>query len=236
MKKIKLICIPYAGGSAQVYQKWRGYLNELIEINPIELAGRGKRFSEPVYKDIDEAINDIFKIVRTLICNSEYAIFGHSMGSELAYELLHRIKERGFHNPVHAFFSGRHPPYVQKEKPDLHDAPIDVFLSEIQKNGGTPKELVDNDEFLNVFIPILRADYKILETRGLVSSYSKFDFDISVFSGKLDDEIEYADLEAWRNCTNGKCGIYQFSGGHFFINQNISEVIDIINDTLCRNW
>jgi surfactin synthase thioesterase subunit len=232
MRKIKLICIPYAGGSAQVYKNWNKYLDSTIEIIPIELAGRGKRFLELRYENMEKAVDDVYKMVKPLIQNTEYAVFGHSMGSILTYELLHRIKNDNLCKPMHAFFSGTNPPYAKKITSNIHDAPLDIFVNEIEKLGGTPKTILENKDFLDVFIPILRADYKIIETYNCMNQNSKFDFDISVLNGNKDRDIEDKNLQLWQTCTLGTCRNYKFEGGHFFIQERTEEVVKLVYNIL----
>ncbi|MBB5194977.1 thioesterase II family protein [Anaerocolumna cellulosilytica] len=216
----------------QVYRNWDKYLNNSIQLNSVELSGRGRRFSEPKYENMEEAINDVYNTVSPLIRDSDYAVFGHSMGSVIVYELIHRLKKEGLHNPEHVFFSGLHPPFEKKKKPNFHDAPLEVLIDEIRNLGGTPEELLKNDDFIETFIPIIRADYKILETYDCVHKNTKFEFDISVLSGKQDNDLNDNYLEAWKNCTLGKCSIYKFDGGHFFINEKAEDTVKLINKVL----
>lgn len=232
MRTIKLICIPYAGGSMQVYRSWNKYLENSIQLNSVELAGRGRRFSEPSYENMEAAVNDVYRIVLPLIQNSEYAVFGHSMGGVIAYELIQKLSKEGFHNPEHVFFSGVNPPFEKKYKPNIHDAPLGVFLDEMRDIGGTSEQLLKNDDFIKTFIPIIRADYKILETYDCVHTNTKFEFDISVLGGRRDKDFNDKELEVWKNCTIGKCSIYKFDGGHFFINEKVEDIVKIINKVL----
>lgn len=229
MEKIKLVCIPYAGGSAQIFYKWRKHLNSHIELIPVELTGRGKRFLEPYYSSIQDAVNDIYKIVKPQIQNSNYAIFGHSLGSILAYELIYLLKNNGIHNPIHVFFSGRYPPHIHRHKALIHNSPNEIFKKEIFKLGGTPLELLENDELYEIFMPILRSDYKIVETYNYTKKSCKFDFDISVFSGFKDNEVEQSDLQEWKYYTDKNFKIVMFEGGHFFINEELENVTNAIN-------
>lgn len=66
LMRIKLFCLPYGGGSAYSYLKWKSNLADLIELCPVELAGRGKRFHEPYYSNIDEAVDDVYKQIEML--------------------------------------------------------------------------------------------------------------------------------------------------------------------------
>ena len=91
MKKIKLFCFPYAGGSAAAYNKWRQYLDKHIELRPVELAGRGRRIYDPLYQSIEEAVDDVYQLISPELAKGPYAFFGHSMGGIIAYELAYKI-------------------------------------------------------------------------------------------------------------------------------------------------
>ena len=163
MTKFRLFCLPYAGGSATVYGKWKNNLHSSIALKLIELAGRGKRFAEPFYDSFTSAVEDICSIVKNDLDGAPYAIWGHSMGSILAFELAYKLKETGCEEPIHIFFSGRYPPHILKNKEQsLYELPDKDFLERIFRLGGTPKEMLENRELQDIFTPILRADYKIL--------------------------------------------------------------------------
>ncbi|MCX7922799.1 MAG: thioesterase domain-containing protein [Clostridia bacterium] len=232
MSKIKLFCLPYAGGSAMVYSKWKRFLHNSIELCPIELAGRGKRFNEPFYESFGSAVEDVYNLVKSQIDDSKYAIFGHSMGSWLAYELILKLKESNYPEPVHAFFSGRYPPHIKHREEKIHMLPDDEFMSKILKYGGTPKELAENKELLAIFIPILRADYRILETNDERPEICQLGYGISVLNGIEDAEVTQNDLDEWEKYAGESFNLYEFDGGHFFINDHTQKIVDIINRTL----
>ena len=232
MKKIKLICLPYAGGSGMVYNKWKHLVNPAIQVIPVELAGRGKRFKENFYENFEMAIEDVYKTIRSEVYDSEYAVFGHSMGSILAYELLIKLQLEGFHNPKTAIFSGRFPPYISKASEKLSNA-SDEKLKKVMSNlGGTPKELLLRDDLLEIFIPIIRNDYKIIENYEYKHSSYKFDFDIKVFYGEADDGIIPSDLIRWKESSTRSVDIIKFNGGHFYIHDEIETVVKNINNIL----
>ena len=110
MKKIKLFCFPHSGGSASNFHAWKKYVDtHIIDLHPMELPGRGKRFGEKFCLTMPEAMDDIYKKIKDDISKGPYAFFGHSVGSLLACELAHRIIKNGDNDPVHIFFSGHTP-------------------------------------------------------------------------------------------------------------------------------
>jgi len=155
---MKLFCFPYAGGSSAVFNRWKLYLDSNIEIRAIELAGRGKRIHEALYKDFDTLIDDMLSLITNDLNKTDtYAFFGHSMGAKIAYELTKKILGKGLIGPEHIFFSGRGAPYVMgKDEKEYHKLPDEEFKEEIYNLGGTPKEFFQHPELLEVFLPLLR--------------------------------------------------------------------------------
>jgi medium-chain acyl-[acyl-carrier-protein] hydrolase len=230
MGKIKLFCIPYAGGSAMVYNRWKKYLHRDIELYPIELAGRGKRYNIPFYTSFHDAVDDLFNSIKNNL-DGYYALLGHSMGSWLTLELAYKISELGYNMPIHIFFSGNRAPHLYRKEKILHKLPDDEFKREIFKIGGTPKELFENKELLEYFLPVLRADFKILENYNYKDRDMCLNSDISVFNG-IDDNLTDTEIEGWGKYTKLQFKSYNFNGGHFFINEKVCDVLKVINYVL----
>ena len=215
-----------------VYLPWKKHLHPSIELIPVELSGRGSRFATPFYESFDAAINDIYDLIQKKIENSRYALLGHSMGSWLVYELAYMIAERNQSQPVHLFLSGRYPPYLQKEMKISHDLPEAELKAQLMEMGGTPVELLENDEFLNLFMPVLRADYKILETYQYSPKSYQLGCAITSFTGSQDEIVTIEELQLWQESSSQVCRSYELEGGHFFLHEKTSEIARIINDTL----
>ncbi|MEK3902763.1 thioesterase II family protein [Paenibacillus sp. FSL R7-0179] len=230
MSQITLFCLPHAGASASIYAKWRPFLNASIVLYPVELAGRGKRLNENQYNSLEEAIDDIYIQIKPLL-KSPFALFGHSMGSLLAYELSCKIKQQDGLEPVHLFVSGRKAPQCPSSKRLINLLPDDEFTREIKKLRGTPEEIFQNKELFDFFKPILRADYKMIEeyeppVRDFILSCG-----VSVLNG-TEDNIAIEELTAWKQLTTGEFNITDFEGGHFFIYENVSSIVHQINEVI----
>lgn len=233
MKRIKLFCIPYSGGSAQAYLKWKRYLSNNIELCPVEIAGRGKRICEPLYNSFEEAIEDITSVIVPQIeADNEYAILGHSMGSLLAFETYYKLMERGYHKPVHMFFSGRKAPQNVKDRTAFYRLSDEEFLKTVFIYGGNTEEVMKNEELLKLFLPILRADFKVTETYEHKEKSKKITCDITVINGREDLSILEYDMSEWNYYAGQQCNVKTVQGGHFFVTENCIPVIDIINNVL----
>jgi surfactin synthase thioesterase subunit len=229
MKKIKLFCLPHAGGFAMYYNKWKSHIEKNIEIIPLELSGRGRRMSEDYYNNFDEAINDLLSQVIVELDGSQFAFWGHSMGAMLAYELAHKIMEIKNQEPINLFMSGRYPPHIIKNKKSIHLLCDEDFIEEIIKFGGMPIEVLQDKNLMEVIIPILRADFKIIGSYEYVKRANKFNCDIVALTGNEDNEVKTQSLLQWEEHTNGSCYVHELGGGHFYINNNVGRIINIIN-------
>lgn len=230
---MKLFCFPYAGGSSAIFNRWKSYIGSDIEIRAIELAGRGKRIHEVHYSDFNKVIDDVLAlIIDEIKGGNNYAFFGHSMGAKIAFELAQRIIEKGLPAPRHIFFSGRGAPYVLgKDEKEYHKLPDEEFKKEILNMGGTPKEFFEYPELVDVFLPLLKNDFRLAAREVTGKEINPLPCSITIFIGK-DEELTPEQIDSWKKYTSGDCTVHYFNGGHFFINEKIEEVIDKINKTI----
>jgi surfactin synthase thioesterase subunit len=217
-----------------MYTPWKKLLDPAIQCCPIELAGRGRRYGEQLYGDIEEAIEDVYQIVEQQVGESRFAFFGHSMGALLGYEVIARLWQRRGCAPMHAFFSGRIPPDLPAGE-RLHVLPEKQLGERLLQWGGLSKQLSENKDFLRMFLPIIRADLKAVETysRG-TSAYALLPCALSILFGKEDPFFQAEQVSHWVDFTTQTCDFYTFAGGHFYLLEQRTELIQLINGTLCQ--
>lgn len=226
---MKLFCFPYAGSSSAAYMKWKKKIREGIEIVPVELPGRGAAFRENLCDNMTELIEELFHKMKEDLVQEEYMLYGHSMGSWIVYYLLNRILKEQIRLPERIFVSGKEAPYVRKMDEISYSMEDGEFLEKIYQLGGTPREIMDNKEILDIYVPILKNDYKLIQTCKYEEPIEKYNFDIIIFNG-LQDELMENDLNSWKQYTDKGVYIYNFEGNHFFIHNHTQEILDIISE------
>lgn len=230
--RFNLFCIPYAGGSAAIYNSWNKILDPAIKLCPIELAGRGKRTNEPFSVSIDEAVDDIIDNIKAKLYDLPYAFFGHSLGAMLSYELANKIKLMNMPEPKHVFFSGRGAPHIEDKIPkNFHLMDDDEFKIEVLKLGGTHPDVFENKDLFDFIMPMLKNDFRLASLSSCDRVFDRFDFDITVLIGKS-EELHPEQIAGWKMHTNSLCRIQYFNGGHFFINNESKQITKLINSTL----
>lgn len=227
-----MFCLPYAGGSAAMYNKWYGVCSGHIRLIPVELAGRGRRINEPLYGSVEETVEDVYNIIKGQVRRDQpYILFGHSMGAYLAYQVAQKIRRNGLPLPFHVFFSGRGAPHSRNiSKKIYHTMEMEEFKQEILQLGGTPREFFDHPELVEYLLPVLRNDFRITESVLPSEEIDPLDCDITIFTGKEEDEMEADDIHGWRLHTKSVCHIHYFNGGHFFIIDHTERIVGIINN------
>jgi surfactin synthase thioesterase subunit len=218
-----LFCFPYAGGGASFYRAWAPFAPRSIAICPVQLPGREERFKErPLdrMKDLVDAAADAL----IPFLGHPYALFGHSMGAIICYELAQELLERGVNPPMHLFASGASAPHVARSIPPIYHLPEDRLIEEIASYGVLPKEVMQSRELLDLLVPRFRADFAVTGTYAYADR-PPLSFPITAFGGVDDHVVTPAKVEAWREHTVSRFRCELFPGGHFFLTELGSRVL-----------
>lgn len=230
-KKIKLVCLPYAGGSASAFAPLKKHLTDEIDFQTIEYPGRGCRHQETFYRSIADAAADIAGKIS--LFGGSYAILGHSLGGLIGYETCRLLQTGGAKMPEHLFVSGKQAPHIMIKEKQVHEMPDEDFKREVMELGGTPEEVFQHPELSGYYLPILRADFRISELYRHRESAQLKGLPLTVLGGDR-DVITPLQLAEWKRHTTGDFRVMMFSGGHFFINHNFKAVAAVINQALAE--
>lgn len=216
-----LFCLPFAGGSSYSYREFKRYTDDFVRIAAIDLPGRGRRFPEPLLTSLHDMADDVFGQIRDRL-NGAYAIYGHSLGACIGYLLVKRIIRERCPLPLHLFVSGREGPSMPGKEKDRHLLPQADFIEILKRFEGTTREVLENQEMMELFEPVLRADFQALDTYTYEKS-EPFDVPITVMRGS-DESLMRADALRWQDETTRKISFLEFSGGHFFIFRHAAQI------------
>ncbi len=232
MKSITLICIPFAGGTSFAFRDIHKHLPNYILPICIEFSGHGRRLQEPVMRDIHDMVSDIFHQLPS--CDSsQLAIWGHSMGGTIAYLLARRLWTSGRDLPLQLFVSGSPGPSIPRKEKDVYKLPRHAFVEKVKSYGGVAEEVLAEKDLMDLFLPILRADFQALETYEH-TSHPPLPVPITAMLGSR-EHIVKDDVKAWQRETSLPLRMHQFNGNHFFIFDHIDSIGRIISDTLQKN-
>ncbi len=226
---IQLVMLPFAGASCFSYAALQRLLPREIQTIVWEPPGRGQRVREPLLRTIDAMVDDMLERLGERIRDG-FVVYGHSMGALLAVELARRLPDAGLPAPRHLLCSGREAPSAPRRSPDYHLLPREELVAELRGFGGSPDEILANDELMEFMEPILRADFEA------VAQYSyrprpALDIPISVVTGDVEDILP-EELTGWQNESNFPVRMLNLPGGHFFIFERPQAMCDIIVRTL----
>lgn len=228
--RLRLFCFPYAGAAAIVYRGWIGRLGSGIDVLPVEYPGRGTRRRESLIPRLTALVEVLAEDLRPAL-DRPFALFGHSFGSLVAYELARRLRRRGAAMPLVLFVSGCGAPHTRILKAARHDAPVYTVRERLKELGGTPQEALDNDELMELVLPIVRADFAAIETYRHREE-PPLPCPIRVFAGAADPEVSFERSAAWRNHTAGDFSLALLPGGHFFLHSDEAQLLGLLNRAL----
>lgn len=213
-----LYCMPYAGGGASAYYSWQTALD--FKVCPIQLPGREERISEKAYRSMDEVVPKLVRLIEQQ--DNRYAIFGHSMGAKMAYEVEKGLEQRGRTAEV-VIVSGSLVPHKSEPNP-IHQLSDLEFKRELMRFEGTPKAFAENEELMNWYLPMLKADFTLGETYTAKRKI-RLKCPITAFAGDNDHEANPSELKLWEAYTETSFTSKIFGGSHFFIKESAADVL-----------
>lgn len=225
--KPQIFILHYAGGNSYSFQKLVEKLRPAFEVEAPELPGRGRRINEPLLLNKKDAIADLLRQIREKRSGAPFVVFGHSMGASLGFHIVKELEALG-DAPTCFIASGNPGPNVKDLNQYAH-LPRDQFFSKLREMGGITDELSANEELLEFFEPILRADFALLERKEDAVSF-KIKTPIHAIMGNREEYVQH--IENWRKYTSGNCQHNVLEGNHFFVFDHLDRVRAIIEKAI----
>jgi surfactin synthase thioesterase subunit len=228
--KLRLFCIPYAGGSAQVYRRWPNYLPEAIDACAVQLPGRGNRLHEAPFTRLEPLVDAVLQGIAPHT-NRPFAVFGHSMGALIAFELVRKLETLYNRSPLRLIVSGCRAPHIPSMESQTYDLPEPEFLEYVRKLNGTPREVLEHPELMSLMLPLLRADFAVCQTYKHLPGPPLI-CPITALGGLEDKEVTRDHLSAWSQHTSGSFKLRMFAGGHFFLHSAEPSLVRVLAQDL----
>ncbi|HDJ2894988.1 TPA: thioesterase [Staphylococcus aureus] len=210
----KLFCFSFAGGSATKYYSW---LNEIhnVAVIPIELPGKHARMKEPLELSLNHLIETLAREIANIICPSDkISLYGHSFGALLAFYVTHLLEIKYKKSVNNLIVAGRHSVTFEKERHYYSKQSDTALKKELLRQRATPIEILETKAFQDLFLPMIKNDYKLDEQHKYQGEIIKAD--IIAHVGDEDEDASQKDMLKWKEVTKGKFSLDLFHGSHFF--------------------
>ncbi|MFF8827762.1 thioesterase II family protein [Streptomyces sp. NPDC015131] len=211
----RLVCFPHAGGSPYFFRGWSKALTG-FEVHTVCYPGRAERIAEPPATDLASMAADVAGALLPWLDGRPTTFFGHSMGAIVAYEVVAALEAAG-HAPAHLVASSARAPQLLRPDPDVattwNDESIARTLVEL---GGTDAELLRNPAFVELVMPYIGADFRMLASYG-PGPRTPLRCAVTALVGDRDPRVPADGVAAWRAATRGPFRFRTVPGDHFYL-------------------
>ena len=229
---LRLFCFPFAGGGAGVFRAWAEHLPSEVALVPARLPGRETRLAELPFDSMEPLIEALSDAISPQL-TKPFAFFGHSMGAVIAFELARSLRTRGRPLPAALFVAGARAPQFRRDHVPPPPPSDDELLQELRRLESIPRDLLENQELLQLALPVLRAD-TALYRNYIYREGPPLDCDIRAYGGNDDKRISRSEIESWSEQTTRSFSCAMFPGGHFFIRSHETEFLQALSRDLSR--
>ncbi|MEV5839814.1 alpha/beta fold hydrolase [Nocardia sp. NPDC052112] len=230
----KLVCFPHAGGSAISFGPLAECVGAEYEVLAVQYPGRQDRRREPLVGNISGLVDGLLpELIAAVEGAQDFSLFGHSMGSVVAFEACARLEQKLGVRARVLFASGRRAPSAAQPELRVHLLRDRELCEQLLQFGGTPAALLEDPEFRELILSIVRNDYRAIETYEC-SADAMVSSPIVAMVGDRDPDASLAEIEVWGSHTTGSFFAKSFPGGHFFIDANRQPIGQLIRDHCTR--
>jgi medium-chain acyl-[acyl-carrier-protein] hydrolase len=229
--RLRLFCFAHAGGGGSAYSRWSHELPDDVEVCGVQLPGRETRLRESPVTDPPELIDQLTTDLTPWL-DRDFAFFGHSLGALLAFEVTRALRRRGAALPRLFFGSGYQSPMTPNGAGRYRGLSDDEMLAQIAaRYGGIPSVVASDPDLRRHYIPVLRADFALLAAYQYAPE-APLDLPLFLYNGVSDARVTAQGLQGWRSLTTGPYQERWFPGGHFYLQENRTAVLQRLSQDL----
>ncbi|HEV3358458.1 MAG TPA: alpha/beta fold hydrolase [Pseudonocardiaceae bacterium] len=224
--RVRLLCVGGAGTGPAEFAGWSTELPGAVELWPAQLPGRERRIREAPAPCINELADDIAEQMWQFSDPSlPWALFGHSFGSLVVYEVAKRIV--GVLPMCGLIVSSMVVPHRQGERLPVRHSDDDTLLDWVRNAGGTDSALLDDPRFASWLAEDLRVTLRIRQEYS-PRRPAPLPSPILALGGADDPDALPEDLAQWCEYTSKSFAYQQIGSGHFFLRDNLPDVVGTV--------
>ncbi|MGI5491382.1 thioesterase II family protein [Microtetraspora malaysiensis] len=227
----RLFCLPYAGAGAGVFHPWPAALAPVAEVHGVQLPGRESRIAEPAELDLLELAAALADA--TASDTRPYALYGHSLGARIAFDLIRELRRTGGRLPDRLYVGAARAPHLAASSTfdGLSRLSDDELVARVVAGGGVPEVVAEEPELLELLLPALRADFTLLDDY-VYRPEEPLPVPITAFAGTLDPSVSMEQMTAWEEHTVAGFALHRVEGGHFFLQDSEAELLALLSADL----
>jgi pyochelin biosynthesis protein PchC len=211
--RLRLVCFPHAGGSASFYHRWVQHLPDWIELVIARYPGREDRLGEEQYDSLELLADELATALGPAV-DRPTALFGHSMGAAVAYEVTRRLENRG--TRLARLIVSAHPAPHRQRRNEVHLRDDAGLIADVVGLNAASAARFEDEDLRQLVLPTIRADYRLIETYrpdapGMVRT------PIGAVINRDDGEVTWDEAQGWQDCTTAEFELKQLPGGHFYL-------------------
>jgi len=228
--RLRLLCFPYAGGGPAVFRRWPQLFSREVEILAVQMPGRAARMAEAPYRTVADMVSDV---VAGLAASSDapFALFGHSLGGLVAFEVCRALRRRAAPLPEQLFVSATPAPHLPRRDRSTSALSDAALVDRIRRWNGTPPEVLGNREMMELVLPGIRADLAAVDVYEHEAE-PPLDLPVTVFGGHADRMVERSSLDAWSAHTTAEFRLEMVPGDHFFLTTHETVLVALLQEML----
>jgi len=213
-----------------MFRRWARFLPASVELCGLELPGRGLHRQEPLITEMRLALDSAVHDLKSHL-DKPFVFFGHSMGAMLCFEVARRLRKEGLTQPLSLLVSACHAPQNPAKSEPMSGLSDRELMQRLHCMEGTPPEILEDEDFINQYVPVLRADLHMAD-HYQYRPEPPLDLPITAFGGRDDREVQSEELQAWQLQTNAAFELQTFAGGHFYFRTSEKEFLPALAKTL----
>ncbi|WP_328609415.1 alpha/beta fold hydrolase [Amycolatopsis sp. NBC_00345] len=232
-QQLFLACLPFAGSGAGFFREWEKLEIAEVTVLPVQLPGREERFPDDPFTEVADAVAEL---TPTILADfgkradagegATIALFGHSLGAVLAYEIARELERIGHPGLCHLFVSGSPGPHNGRAE-RATGLPDQEFLAGVQRFAGYRHAAFDDPELVEVLLPVLRADVEMHENYQPAGT-EPLSVPITALRGEQDELVSREQAEQWAGVTRGPFAYRELPGGHMYLVDEPEGVLRVI--------